>query len=116
MDMAFSELELQRIKRDAGVFCAKRSPAHLRDKLRHDYRVERQSVILFEVRPQWNDPNTFLKLPYAKLTYIRSRNIWKLYWRRADQKFHRYDPKESAPYLAELIAEIDRDPHGCFFG
>ena len=51
MDMAFSELELQRIKRDAGAFCAKRSPAHLRDKLRHDYRVERQSVFSLRYVP-----------------------------------------------------------------
>ncbi len=114
--MFFSELELQRIERDVGALCERRSPAHIRDKLRHDYKIEGQSVILFEVRPQWNDPSKYLELPYAKITYVKSRKIWKLYWHRADLTFHRYDPKESARQLSELVEEIDTDPYACFFG
>ncbi len=114
--MAFSEIELQRIKRDVSGLCKKRSPSHLRDKIRTEYKVEGQSVILFEVRPKWNDPKIFHKMPFAKITYVRSKNLWKLYWRRADLKFHPYNPKESAPQLSELLDEIDDDPYACFFG
>ena len=114
--MAFSELELQRIKREVGGLCKKRSPVHLRGKLRTEYKIEGLSIILYEVRPQWNDPKNFLELPFAKITYIKSRNIWKFFWRRADLKWHRYDPLDSAGQLSELIREIDTDPHACFFG
>jgi len=51
--MAYSDIELQRIKRDVGGLCEKKSPAHLRDQLRVEYKIENQSVILCEVRPQW---------------------------------------------------------------
>lgn len=80
------------------------------------YKVDGQSVILFEVRPQWNDPSKYLELPYAKLTFVRSRNLWKLYWRRADLKFHNYQPKSSARDLSALVEEIEKDPYGCFHG
>jgi len=114
--MAFSEIDLQRIKREVGGLCKKRSPAHLRDKLRTEYKIEGNSIILCEVRPQWDDPKIFREHSFAKITFVKSKNIWKLYWQRADLKFHRYDPKESANQLSDLITEIDTDTHGCFFG
>lgn len=114
--MAFSDIELQRIKREVGGLCEKRSPAHLKNKLRIEYKIEGQSVILYEVRPQWDDPKIFRDHPFAKITFVKSRNIWKLYWRRADLKFHKYDPKKSSSQLSDLVKEIDKDSHGCFFG
>ncbi|MEA3360014.1 MAG: DUF3024 domain-containing protein [Thermodesulfobacteriota bacterium] len=47
---------------------------------------------------------------------LRIQIVWKLFWQRADMKWHAYDPFKSSRDLAELIAEIDADPHGCFFG
>lgn len=114
--MTFSDIELQRIKREVGGLCKKRSPAHLREKLRTEYKIEGYSIILFEVRPQWNDPKIFRDHPFAKITFVKSKNIWKLYWQRADLKFHKYNPKESASKLSDLVKEIDNDPNACFFG
>ncbi|MBW2559172.1 MAG: DUF3024 domain-containing protein [Deltaproteobacteria bacterium] len=31
-------------------------------------------------------------------------------------KWYAYDPCKSSRDLAKLIAEIDTDPYGCFFG
>ncbi len=114
--MAFNEIELQRIKKFVGGLCTKRTPAHLRDKLRLEYNVEKHNVIIYEVRPLWNNPKEFGKYPMAKLTYVASKKIWKLYWQRANLKWAKYDPKESARYLDELVKEIDNDRYGCFFG
>jgi len=38
--MAFSELELKLIEEAVGEFCCKRSPAHLKDKLRLEYLIK----------------------------------------------------------------------------
>jgi hypothetical protein len=54
--MAFSEIELYKIKKLVGSLCEKRSPAHIRDQLRVDYKIQNQDIIIFEIRPQWNDP------------------------------------------------------------
>ncbi|MDI6689687.1 MAG: DUF3024 domain-containing protein [Actinomycetota bacterium] len=49
----------------------------------------------------------------AKIQFIKSRNIWKLYWMRSDLKWHGYGEYSS---FEAAIKEIDRDPYGCFFG
>lgn len=58
-----------------------------------------------------------IKEPYleecAKLQYIKSRNIWKLYWMRSDFKWHGYGEYSS---FEIAIKEVDEDPNGCFFG
>ncbi|MBN2467405.1 MAG: DUF3024 domain-containing protein [Deltaproteobacteria bacterium] len=114
--MAFSEIDRQRIKNEVGGLCSQRTPAHLKDKLRFEYDVEKQDVFIYEVRPVWNNPKEHTKLPFAKLTYVKSRNIWKLYWKRASGKWERYEPKDSDKDLGLLVQEIDKDPYGCFFG
>ena len=114
--MAFTEIELFKIKKIVGTLCEKRSPVHIRDQLRVEYKIQNQDVIIFEVRPQWNDPKKQIELPFAKLKFVQSRYLWKLYWQRADMKWHKYEPFESSRDLAELVKEIDTDQHGCFFG
>jgi hypothetical protein len=114
--MAFSEIDRHRIKKEVGGLCSQRTPNHDRDKLRFEYDIEKQNVIINEVRPAWNNPKEPTKLPFAKLTYVKSRNIWKLYWKRASGKWERYEPKDSDKDLGALVQEIDKDPYGCFFG
>ncbi|MBT9439028.1 MAG: DUF3024 domain-containing protein [Desulfobacterales bacterium] len=114
--MAFTEIEIHKINKFVGALCKKRSPGHIRDKLRYEYKIESQDVILFEIRPRWDEPNEQIRLPFAKLKFVRTQNIWKLFWQRADMKWHKYGPFESSRDLVELVAEIDADPHGCFFG
>ena len=114
--MAFNDIELQRINNVVGGFCTKRSPAHLRDKLRLEFEVEKYNVIIFEVRPLWNNLDEVGKYPIAKLNYVASKKIWKLYWQRANVKWTKYEAKESAQKLDDLAQEIDKDRYGCFFG
>jgi len=114
--MAFSEIELYRINNFVGTLCKLKAPESIRDQLRYEYTIENQDVIIYEIRPRWNKPDEQTRLPCAKLKFVRSQNVWKLYWHRADMKWHAYDPCKSSRDLAKLIAEIDTDPYGCFFG
>ncbi len=114
--MAFSEIELYKIKTYVGVLCNKRAPESIRDKLRYEHTIEKHDVIIYEIRPRWNNPDENTRMPCAKLKFIRSRNIWKLYWHRANGRWYPYDPLKPSRDLADLIAEIDDDPYGCFFG
>ena len=114
--MAFSELELKLIEQTVGVFCRKRSPAHLKDKLRLEYSVKGHEVVIVERRPKWDNPTEWIESPVAKLKFIRSAIKWRLYWQRADLKWHEYPGLSSSDRLDELVQEIDSDPLACFFG
>jgi hypothetical protein len=114
--MAFSELELKLIEQALGEFCRKRSPAHLRDKLRLEYSVKGHEVVIVERRPRWDNPIEWIESPVAKLKFIRSANKWRLYWQRADLKWHEYPGSSSSERINDLVREVDADPLACFFG
>jgi len=80
------------------------------------YSWDGQTALLFEIRPQWNDPTNILELPFAKLRFVKSSELWKLYWMRGSGKWEAYEPKPESNNLQEMLTEIDHDDYGCFFG
>jgi len=114
--MTFSELELKRIEQAVGEFCRRRSPAYLKDKLRLEYSVKGHDVVIVERRPRWDNPKEWIESPVVKLKFIRSANKWRLYWQRADLKWHEYPGLSSSDRIGDLVREVDADPLACFFG
>jgi hypothetical protein len=89
---------------------------HIRDELDIGYRIENQSVNLFEIRPEFNDSSKKIEHAIAKATYVKREGIWNIYWMRADLKWHRYEPVPEADDLEEFLSVIEDDQHGCFYG
>ena len=115
--MALSEHERRRFEKPLQAFIeARRPPPHIRPELDLGYRFVNQSVEVFEIRPAYQRPGEIMENAVARATYVKSTNAWKIYWRRADLKWHRYDPLATVPTIEDFIAEVDRDPYGCFFG
>jgi len=114
--MAFSELEKKLIEKVVGKFCDIRVPMRVRDQLRNGYRVDGQNLFIYESRPMWNKPSEWMDLDFAKLTYVKSKGNWKLYWKRASGKWKLYEPHSESRELGDLINTIDQDRYGCFFG
>jgi hypothetical protein len=115
--VAFNQLELKRIEKALSAFLAKRRPpAHIRKQIDLGHRISGQSVELFEIRPQWDDPNTIREHPFAKATYVKTKNIWKVYWRRADLKWHQYEPVPTVSSIEKFLDVVDTDRYACFFG
>jgi hypothetical protein len=88
----------------------------MRDQLDISFRISGQSVEIVEIRPQWNDPTRKSESPIAKATYVKSQKIWKLYWMRADGKWHAYPPFPSSASLEKVLDAIEADRNGCFWG
>ncbi|QRY57236.1 DUF3024 domain-containing protein [Sphingobacterium siyangense] len=88
----------------------------VRKKLDFGYSWDGQKAILFEIRPQWNDPSNILELPFAKLRFVKASKIWKLYWMRGSGKWETYEPKPESTNLQLLLDEINHDGYACFFG
>ena len=84
--MSISEFEAYRYRKLMQEFCAEHGPpAHVRDQLEWDYKVDpdKQSVVLYEIRPRFDNPEKKFQIPIFKAVYVKSRELWKIYWMRA---------------------------------
>ncbi|MFV0679035.1 DUF3024 domain-containing protein [Ottowia sp.] len=112
-----SEFEQKRAEKIVGALATKRRPPPaVREQVDLVFRVVGQSVELYELRADWRGGDAMHEQPVAKATYVKAQGSWKLFWMRSDQKWHRYDPKPMLKELEQVVAEIDADPHGCFWG
>jgi hypothetical protein len=100
-----------------GEFLSKRRPPpEIRDKVDFRADINGQSVTIVSVRPAFGDPGRKAEQPIAQARWIGTQKVWKLFWMRADLKWHSYEPLPESPSIATLLTEVDCDPHGCFFG
>jgi len=115
--MALSEFETKKCERAIAAFMEKRRPpVHIRKELDLGYRIKGQSIEIFEVRPFWRNPEERIEQAVAKATYVKTKGVWKVYWQRADLKWHKYDPGPEVDSVEEFLEKVDEDAHGCFFG
>jgi len=115
--MAISEIEIKHIEKAITAFMEKRRPPiAVRSKLDLGYRISGQSVELFEIRPRFDKPEVILELAFAKATYVRTQNLWKVFWMRSDLKWHPYDPAREVRSIEEFLEVVSQDEHGCFSG
>ncbi|MCD9008107.1 DUF3024 domain-containing protein [Luteimonas sp. XNQY3] len=113
-----SEFENRRVEKLLADYVARRRPApHIRPELDLGWRRNGQSVEVFEVRPLWRGaPGETMEHPVIKATWVKSRGHWRVYWMRADLKWHPYDPLREASTFEAVLAELDADPYACFWG
>jgi len=115
--MAFSEFEIRKYEKVVGQFIEKRRPPpHVRSQVDLSFRVDGQSVEIFEVRPVWREPEKKIEHPVAKATYVKTQRVWRVYWQRADLKWHCYEPNPEVGTIEDFVALVDKDEYACFFG
>lgn len=116
--MAFTDIEIaehMKVLEDS-FWSRRRPPQHLRDKIREGQRFIDQSIELFVVRPGFIRPGKDLEESIAKVRYVRTQDVWRIFWKRADGKWHSYQPCPEAKSLADALRVIDEDAYCCFFG
>ncbi len=115
--MALTELDRKRVEKLVAAYVAKRRPPpHLRPQVDLAFRVSGQSVEIFEIRPRWDRPDEKQEHAIAKATYVKTQDIWKVFWMRADLKWHRYDPMPTVDSVAKFLQLVENDEYSCFFG
>jgi spore coat polysaccharide biosynthesis protein SpsF (cytidylyltransferase family) len=115
--MAFSEFEIKKIQKVVGRYIEKhRPPVNLRNEVDLSFRIKGQSVEIFEIRQLWNNPKEKIEEAVAKATYVKRQKLWKVYWQRADLKWHRYEPDPEVDSIEEFLEVVERDEYACFFG
>jgi hypothetical protein len=115
--VALSEFQTKQIERAvSGFMDRRRPPVEIRPQLDFGYRISGQSLELFTIRPQWDDPSEMIESAIAKATYVKRSETWKVFWQRADLKWHRYDPVPEVDSVEEFLAVVEADECACFFG
>ena len=116
--MAFTDLEIAEHSEliEELLWSRRRPPLHLRDEIREGQRITGHDIELFFVRPAFERPGQFHESAIAKVQYVRTRKVWRLYWKRADGKWHGYQPRPELKSLAAALRVIHEDAFNCFFG
>lgn len=88
----------------------------IRKQLDFGYTYDKMVIELYEIRPSWVNPKEIMNNSFAKIRFYKSKQVWKLYWRRASGKWDLYEPSIESTHLDKIIEVIKNDKHGCFFG
>lgn len=111
-----SELQVALAERLLRPICAPNSDPAVAAQLRHGYRFDGYSVILFESRPAFRAPHMWHDRDVAKFRFVKTRGVWELFCQFRDLKWRAYEPFPQSPDLALLVAEVHKDPTGIFWG
>jgi hypothetical protein len=116
--MALSEFELARVKRAMDALMKqRRPPPGVRQKLDLGFRITGQSVEILEIRPAWRGPaDEKHESAVAKATHVRTRGVWRVFWKRRDLQWHGYEPRLEVNSIDEVASLVAEDAHACFFG
>ena len=74
----------------------------------------RNSIVIWEERPVWDDPSKWSSMDIAKLSFIKGK--WNLYCKFRDDKWRKYANAEPTEDIDILLQEIDKDPTCIFWG
>ena len=74
--------------------------------------------MIVERRPPWRPDlgSEWTGSDIARLRLNPPTGTWALEWKDSSDRWHAYDSVQPSPDLAPLLAEIDADPTGIFWG
>ena len=111
-----NDMERKRIEDAIAAFMEKRRPAvDVRHEIDHNYCFDGKSIEIFSGRVGF-EPDQWVEEAIAKARYVKERELWLVYWNRADQKWHKYDPVPEVRTVAAFLKVVDEDEYCCFFG
>jgi hypothetical protein len=97
-------------------YCDERVPAHVRSEIRIEHTVRGNAIAIVERRPPWSElaGTEWSTTKVAQLRY--DSGSWTLYCADSNGRWWLYDDADPAPDVAPLLAAIDDDATGIFWG
>ena len=117
--MALPEAVRRAAEELLGTFCETKIPERVRDEIRLEFEVDGQAVTLVECRPPFqlrSDDEEWTRFAIARFRFTNTTGLWTLYWRDRDERWRIYPKLKPRRSLDVLLAEVDRDPTGIFWG
>jgi len=79
------------------------------------YIFNNQIIELFEIHPSTLNEQGFFNLSVAKISYVRTTNIWKIYWMRGNLKWQGYRKHPEVKKLSEALFILNEDEDRLFW-
>jgi len=99
------------------AFIAKRVKPKFADKIRLSYTFRGNSVTIWEHRAPWSKGwPEWSQLAVAQLRYQLKAQTWMLYWRDRNERWHEDENLAPVKSIDRILAELDRDPTGIYWG
>jgi len=97
------------------AYCAQRSSS---DDYRIEHSIRGASITIVERQPPWNPAygSEWSSTKVAQLRYDERSRLWTLYSAGSDDRWHRYDVAQPDADVAPLLAAVDDDVTGIFWG
>jgi len=115
--MPLAEAPKKLVSKKLDKFLAKRVPPQVVDKFRLSYTFRGNSVTIWEHRAPWTKTlPEWSVLSVAQLRYNPKYQTWMLYWRDRNEKWHEDENLAPVKNLDLILAELDRDPTGIYWG
>jgi hypothetical protein len=104
------------VDRSLAAFCEYRVPPRERSKVRLTHQWCGNKITLVEQRPNWRNPAQWVDCPIAQFRFHYQDEEWSLHCRDHNMRWCSYDEHPGSPTINRLLAEVDRDPSGIFWG
>ena len=91
-----------------------RPPIDIRPKLDIDYKIENQSVEIFEKVAHFIKKGDFMYRSFAKATFVKTKGHRRVYWMRASGKWEAHPKVPIVSNLRDFTQMVIRD-EGAFF-
>lgn len=112
-----NEQELKKIEKEIKDFIEKhRTDIEIQQKVDIIYRIEKESIIIIETSPAWDNPEEKIEVPIAKASYDKTGNVWKIFYQNSNLKWEKYKQLPEVKSVSEFLAELSADKEGLFWG
>jgi hypothetical protein len=97
-------------------YCDESVPPEARSEMRIEHTVRGNAITIVERRPPWSElaGPEWSTTKVAQLRY--EAGLWTLYCSDGSGRWWLYDDADPAPDVGPLLAAIDEDPTGIFWG
>lgn len=113
--MVLSEFTRRLVKKKLGHFCREKIPEMHRHRVKLGFEIEGASVTLFEERPMYCDPLSWVRMDVAQFRFDGQTLEWTLYFPDSDFRWRLYYLNPKSDFEA-LLREVDEDPLHLFWG
>lgn len=114
--MELSEFETKRVQRLFENYCDERIPLILRGKVKLEYRIRGNEVILYESRVHYKQVDIWYSTTVARFLKDGEQNVWHLYSADRNDDWILYHPHPHDRNLEHLIGVVREDVTGIFWG
>ena len=93
-------------------------PPRAEGLVRYEIDLTDRTITVLECRPPWCDDmgSEWNRFPICRFRYTKVRGEWSLYWRDRHLQFNKYDLAYPTPLIDHLVAKVEQDPTGKYWG